>query len=74
VPDQIESPRFAAGGNGPNIPDHRPPGVDVRGAHEQAAALAMLRSNGAHQRFIDELVDERGEGLGRGQRVTEIGD
>jgi hypothetical protein len=46
----------------------------VRGAHEQAAALAMLRSNGAHQRFIDELVDERGEGLGRGQRVTEIGD
>jgi hypothetical protein len=70
---QLDRARPAAGGDCPNVPDHRPLRIEVRRADQQQSTLGILARNGGHHFVIDVARDQAKEGSGIGNRFVKGG-
>jgi hypothetical protein len=64
VINELPGLRRADGGNPRDVPDDRPPGIEIGGAHEERSAVGALGCNGGDDRGIEvarnELPQARG--------------
>ena len=64
---------MAAGGDGADVPDHRPLGVEVGGADQQQAALLVLARDGIEHLLVGVAGDHLGQRAGVGHGIVEQG-
>jgi hypothetical protein len=70
VVDEFPGLRRADGGNPRDVPDDRPPGIEIGGAHEERSAIGALGCNGGDDRGIEVACNELPQARGAERSIA----